>query len=57
LIVGLLAPGQEEAVFASMRVKRKTSGGAYAPLVFPRTRDGAIQVLLLPGDHVDWRRY
>lgn len=49
-------PEQEQAeALKSVRVIRKLRLGHYAAIQFPRTVDGASQLLLLPGDRIEWR--
>jgi hypothetical protein len=38
----------------TVRVMRRLGRGGYAEILFPRTMESARQVVLLPGDKVDW---
>ncbi|HEV2326903.1 MAG TPA: hypothetical protein VGS10_23395 [Terracidiphilus sp.] len=47
---------EQSKVLKSARVFRRLSAGHYAEIEFPRTPGGASQLLLLPGDRVQWKQ-
>jgi hypothetical protein len=54
LLTSLPRPEQTIAL-ESAQVFRRLNPDRYAEIYFPRTEDGATQLLLLPGDRIDWR--
>jgi hypothetical protein len=46
--------GKQAEALATARVMRRLAGGDYAEVLFPRTMEGARQLVLLPGDRVSW---
>ncbi len=54
LLASLPQPEQTVAL-ESAQVLRRLSPGHYAEIYFQRTRDGASELLLLPGDRIKWR--
>lgn len=46
---------EQSKVMESARVYRQVSRGRYAEIEFPRTPSGAAQLLLLPGDRIQWQ--
>jgi hypothetical protein len=46
--------GKQTEALATVRVMRRLAGGDYAEILFPRTMEGARQLVLLPGDRVYW---
>ena len=49
-----LRPGQNGAL-ESAQVFRPVNSDHYAEIDFPRNKDGAAQLLLLPGDRIEWK--
>jgi hypothetical protein len=54
LLISLPRPEQMTAL-ESARVFRRLNLDHYAEIYFPRTENGATQLLLLPGDRIEWR--
>jgi hypothetical protein len=48
------APGKQTEALATVRVMRRLAGGDYAEVLFPKTMEGARQLVLLPEDRVHW---
>ena len=46
--------GKQTEALATVRVMRRLASGDYAEVLFPRTMEGARQLVLLPGDRVHW---
>lgn len=55
VIVTSLPPSEQRKALDSIRVFRQLARKDYAEIQFPRTLDGARQVLLIPDDRVQWR--
>jgi hypothetical protein len=53
LLQGLPRDQQTEAL-STVRVMRPLARGDYAEVLFPKTMEGARQLVLLPGDRVHW---
>jgi hypothetical protein len=53
VLQGLPRDKQTEAL-ATIRVMRAVAGGDYAEVLFPKTMEGARQLVLLPEDRVRW---
>jgi hypothetical protein len=49
-----LPPDKQTQALATVRVMRRLPRGDYAEILFSRTMESARQVVLLPGDRVDW---
>ncbi|HEV2134483.1 MAG TPA: hypothetical protein VGR47_09470 [Terracidiphilus sp.] len=49
-----IPPTQQAQALQSARVYRRLSRGHYAEIEFPRTSSGASELLLLPGDRIQW---
>lgn len=54
LLRSLPRPEQMTAL-ESAQVSRRLNRDHYAEIYFPRTENGATQLLLLPGDRIEWR--
>jgi hypothetical protein len=54
-LLSRLPDAKQADVLASVRVLRKLSSGRYASIEITRTIEGATQLLLLPGDRVEWK--
>jgi len=54
LLFSIPFPEQSEAL-ESIRIMRRVNFAHYAPIQIPRTLDGAAQLLLLPGDRIQWK--
>ncbi len=54
LLISLPGPEQTMAL-ESAQVFRRLNFDHYAEIYFPRTESGATQLLLLPGDRIEWR--
>ncbi len=52
----LLPPPKQARALESVQVIRQLSLGRYAGIQFTRTVEGARQLLLLPGDRIEWNR-
>lgn len=50
-----LSPLKQAKALESIRVMRRLDRDRYAAIQFTRTPDGARQVLLLPGDRIEWQ--
>ncbi len=50
-----LPPQKQAKALESIRVMRRLDLGHYADIQIMRTPDGARQVLLLPGDRIEWK--
>ena len=50
-----LSPLKQAKALESIRVMRRLDRGRYADIQFTRTPNGARQVLLLPGDRIEWK--
>ena len=50
-----LSPPKQARALESIRVMRRLDLDRYAEIQIPRTRDAARQVLLLPGDRIEWK--
>jgi hypothetical protein len=50
-----LPPPKQAKVLESIRVMRRLDLDRYADIQITRTRDAARQVLLLPGDRIEWK--
>jgi hypothetical protein len=50
-----LAPPKQAQALESVRISRRMSRDRYAGIQFTRTVDGAAQLLLLPGDKIEWK--
>lgn len=50
-----LPPQKQARALESIRVMRRLDLGHYADIQITRTPDGARQVLLLPGDRIEWK--
>lgn len=50
-----LPPQEQAKALESIRVMRRLDRGQYADIQITRTPDGARQVLLLPGDRIEWK--
>lgn len=46
---------EQTTALESAQVFRRVNSGHYGEVDFPRTKDGAAQLLLLPGDRIEWR--
>ena len=55
LLLSSLSPQKQTKALQSIRVRRKLELGHYREIQMPRTADGAREVLLLPGDRIDWK--
>lgn len=47
-------PAEQRPALESLRVERALANGGLAPITFPRTDEGVIQVVLVAGDRVTW---
>jgi hypothetical protein len=50
-----LSPAKQAKVLESIRIMRRLDLDRYADIQIARTRDAARQVLLLPGDRIEWK--
>jgi hypothetical protein len=50
-----LPRSEQTTTLESLQVFRRVNPDHYAEVYFPRNKDGAAQLLLLPGDRVEWR--
>ncbi|KAA6461993.1 hypothetical protein DYQ86_10195 [Acidobacteria bacterium AB60] len=46
---------EQTTIFQSLQVLRRVQPGRYAAIDFPRTLEGAAQLVLLPGDKITWQ--
>jgi hypothetical protein len=54
LFLGQLSSAEAASALESLHVDRPIPNGGFAPIVFRRTSDGVIQVVLLAGDRISW---
>lgn len=54
-LLNLLPPSNQAKALESVQITRRLSSDRYADIHFRRTVDGATQLLLLPGDKIDWK--
>ena len=54
-LLSSLSPLQQTKALQSIRIRRRSELGHYRDIQMPRTADGAREVLLLPGDRIDWK--
>ncbi|HEX6494511.1 MAG TPA: hypothetical protein VF018_03440 [Acidobacteriaceae bacterium] len=47
-------PAERRPALKSLRVERALANGGFAPITFPRTDEGVVQVVLVAGDRVTW---
>ncbi|MBS1801904.1 MAG: hypothetical protein JST28_00980 [Acidobacteria bacterium] len=52
--LGSLPPSEQKRAPESVHVFRRVNSGHYAEVDFSHVRDGAAQLVLLPGDRVEW---
>jgi hypothetical protein len=54
LILGQLPGAERPSILESVRVDRSTPNGGFARIIFPKTSEGVIQVVLVAGDRISW---
>jgi hypothetical protein len=54
-LIFTLPPLKQAKALQSIRVMRRLDPDRYADIQITRTPDAARQVLLLPGDRIDWK--
>ncbi len=54
-LLSFLPQAQQAEALGSVQASRRLSGDRYAGIQITRTEDGVRQLLLLPGDRIDWK--
>jgi hypothetical protein len=54
LILGQFPETEQPSTFESVRVDRPIANGGFARIIFPKTSEGVIQVVLVAGDRITW---
>jgi hypothetical protein len=54
LILGQFPETEQPSTLESVRVDRPIPNGGFAQIIFPKTSEGVIQVVLVAGDRISW---
>ena len=54
LILGQFPQTEQPSTLESVRVDRPIPNGGFARIIFPKTSEGVIQVVLVAGDRISW---